>query len=85
MAPVFLAQVDIATGAGTSDQLYWSKSGWFSGTYAEGPTPSAGEDEDENNISSFEVLDELIGHYADKNIYPNMEVGLIWISDIFFY
>jgi hypothetical protein len=72
MSPVFLASVDMDAGAGNATQLYWSKSGWFSGTYAEGPHA-------DDKISSFQVLDDLVAHYADKDTYPNLQVCFVLI------
>jgi len=69
MSPCFMAQVDAQAGAANSTNLYWSKTGWFSGTYAEGPN-------DKDKISSFDILDNLAAHYADKTIYPNLQVRL---------
>ncbi|KAK7455267.1 hypothetical protein VKT23_011139 [Stygiomarasmius scandens] len=66
MSPCFMAQVDAQAGAANSTNLYWSKTGWFSGTYAEGPN-------DKDKISSFDILDNLAAHYADKSIYPNLQ------------
>ncbi|KAF5362718.1 hypothetical protein D9758_011691 [Tetrapyrgos nigripes] len=66
MSPVFLASVDVEAGAANATQLYWSKSGWFSGTYAQGPNAN-------DKISSFQVLDDLVAHYADKERYPNIQ------------
>ncbi|KAF5364642.1 hypothetical protein D9758_005575 [Tetrapyrgos nigripes] len=65
MSPCFLAQVDTA-GAANSSTLYWSKTGWFAGTYNEGPNA-------DDKISSYDVLDNLIDHYADQSIYPNLQ------------
>ncbi|KAF5371233.1 hypothetical protein D9758_004292 [Tetrapyrgos nigripes] len=66
LSPFFLAGVDVQAGGGTATELYWSKSGWFSGTYAQGPNP-------DDKISSFHVLDEVVNHYADKERYPNLQ------------
>jgi hypothetical protein len=67
MSPFFSIDEDIQAGAGSATQLYWSKSGWLSGTHAEGPYP-------DDQISSFDVLDDLVGHYTDKEMYPNLQV-----------
>ncbi|KAK7438642.1 hypothetical protein VKT23_017975 [Stygiomarasmius scandens] len=66
ITPCFLAQVEIEAGAGTSDQLYWSKTGWFGGHYAEGPDP-------DDKISSFDVLDSIVDYYFNKTTFPKLE------------
>jgi len=66
LTPCFLAQEDIDAGAGNSNQLYWSKTGWFGGNYAKGPNA-------DDNISSFDVLDSLVDYYTDETKYPNMQ------------
>ncbi|THU77568.1 hypothetical protein K435DRAFT_88044 [Dendrothele bispora CBS 962.96] len=66
MSPCFMAQVDQQAGAANSTNLYWSKTGWFSGTYNEGPNAK-------DQISSFDILDNLAAHYLDKSTYPNLE------------
>ncbi|KAF5371235.1 hypothetical protein D9758_004290 [Tetrapyrgos nigripes] len=67
LGPVFFSDVDITAGAAKStNQLYWSKTGWFEGTYAEG-------DAENDKISSFQVIDEMVEHYTDRKVYPNLK------------
>ncbi|KAF5364608.1 hypothetical protein D9758_005562 [Tetrapyrgos nigripes] len=66
LTPIFLADVDIKAGGGSSTQLYWSKSGWHSGEYAKGPNEG-------DKISSFAVMDALVNYYTNTTMYPNMQ------------
>ncbi|THU98677.1 hypothetical protein K435DRAFT_795505 [Dendrothele bispora CBS 962.96] len=66
ITPCFLAEVEIEAGAGSSDQLYWSKTGWFGGHYAEGPDP-------DDKISSFDVLDSIVDYYFNQTTFPNLQ------------
>jgi hypothetical protein len=67
MSPCFLSQNDISAGAGNSNQLFWKGGDWFSGDFADGPNQN-------DKISSFDVLDTLINHYTNASMYPNMQV-----------
>lgn len=62
IAPFFKSQSDARGG-----DLYWSSSGWREGQASEGPA----------NISSFEVVDQIIGQLANEERFPVLEKVLI--------
>lgn len=70
MSPCFLSQNDISAGAGNSNQLFWKGGDWFSGDFADGPNQN-------DKISSFDVLDTLINHYTNASMYPNMQAVVL--------
>ncbi|KAL1744675.1 hypothetical protein HDZ31DRAFT_38076 [Schizophyllum fasciatum] len=72
MAPAFLNEKDIQAGAtsGIDGTLYWSGTTWMSGHYNLGPTNFA-------NISSYDVMDDLIDYYLDKEQFPNLDQVVI--------
>jgi hypothetical protein len=53
--PQFLASADVAHHALAADTLHWEWTAWMGGLDARGP----------HALSSFDVLDALVAHYAD--------------------
>ncbi|KAL1689471.1 hypothetical protein GGG16DRAFT_126468 [Schizophyllum commune] len=72
MAPVFLNQMDIDAGAaaGTNGTLFWNGTTWMSGHYNIGPETFA-------NISSYDVMDDLVDYYLNKTVFPNLDQVVI--------
>ncbi|WP_460874335.1 alpha/beta fold hydrolase [Paralcaligenes ginsengisoli] len=60
VAPQFLALQDVRAFKLPPDTLAWSSGGWKGGEPARVPVP----------ISSFSALDALLGHFADRTLYP---------------
>lgn len=60
VAPDFLIQEDIEAYKLPSETLFWTSKGWKQAQPAVGPVP----------VSSYAVLDALIAHFADRNLYP---------------
>ncbi|CAH2796990.1 MAG: hypothetical protein PPHEESC_3987 [uncultured Paraburkholderia sp.] len=60
--PQFLATADVEHHALADGCLHWERTSWMGGLDALGPSP----------LSSFDVLDALIEHYARDGGYPNV-------------
>ncbi len=60
VAPQFLTAPDVKQFSMPPQTLMWTQEGWKSGEPAIGPAP----------ISSFEAIDALLDHFADKRLYP---------------
>lgn len=60
VAPQFLTAPDVEKFSMSARTLRWSQEGWKSGEPALGPAP----------LSSFEAIDALLDHFADKKRYP---------------
>ncbi len=63
VAPQFLTAPDVKKFSMSERTLMWSQEGWKSGEPAIGPAP----------ISSFEAIDALLDHFADKKRYPALK------------
>lgn len=63
VAPQFLTAPDVKKFSMSARTLMWSQEGWKSGEPAMGPAP----------ISSFEAIDALLDHFADKERYPALK------------
>ena len=65
----FLNQMDIDAGAaaGVNGTLFWNGTTWMSGHYNIGPDTFA-------NISSYDVMDDLVDYYLNKTVFPNLDV-----------
>ncbi|KAL1744906.1 hypothetical protein HDZ31DRAFT_73913 [Schizophyllum fasciatum] len=66
MAPALLNEKDIKAGAGTNTTLIFNGTTWMSGHYSIGPGSFT-------NISSYDVVDDLLDYYLDKKRFPNLE------------
>jgi hypothetical protein len=66
IAPCFMAEADTA-GAVQQGDLVFGLTTWASGHYATGPA-------DATEISSFQVLDEIVEYYTDKTQFPSLNV-----------
>ncbi|WFD33287.1 hypothetical protein MCUN1_000100 [Malassezia cuniculi] len=66
MAPMFLTEQDMQKGAGTEGDIYFKREGWSVAGTSRGPARFTG-------ISSFEVMDKIIGDLLDRSNYPNLE------------
>ncbi|HUB10930.1 MAG TPA: hypothetical protein VMB34_03155 [Acetobacteraceae bacterium] len=62
VVPQFLAAVDITAFALPPPTLRWSINGWSGGYPAIAPAP----------LSSFDVLDAILRHVADRNVFPDL-------------
>lgn len=60
VVPQFLASADVAHHRTDADSLHWEWTAWMGGADALGPAP----------LSSFDVLDALVGQLADRARYP---------------
>jgi hypothetical protein len=60
VVPQFLATADIAAHSLLGDMLHWEWTAWMAGDDARGPAP----------VSSFDVLDAFVAHYADRSRHP---------------
>ncbi|WZB73696.1 alpha/beta hydrolase [Achromobacter insuavis] len=63
VAPQFLTAPDVEKFSMPAQTLRWSQEGWKSGEPAIGPAP----------LSSFEAIDALLDHFADKKRYPALK------------
>ncbi|SNU86316.1 hypothetical protein PSP20601_02355 [Pandoraea sputorum] len=62
VAPQFLTSADTRAFSLPPSTLAWSQEGWKGGEPARKPGP----------ISSFEALDALLAHFADRRLYPSL-------------
>ncbi|MFK0375193.1 alpha/beta hydrolase [Pandoraea sp. NPDC090278] len=62
VAPQFLTPADTRAFSLPASTLAWSQEGWKGGEPARTPGP----------ISSFEALDALLAHFADRRLYPSL-------------
>jgi hypothetical protein len=62
VAPVWLDDDDHNAGSGESTDVYWSNGGWNVGSKAIGPGST--------DVSSFQVLDDLITRFANATEFP---------------
>ncbi|MCE4058752.1 alpha/beta hydrolase [Pandoraea sputorum] len=62
VAPQFLTPADTRAFSLPASTLAWSQEGWKGGEPARKPGP----------ISSFEALDALLAHFADRRLYPSL-------------
>jgi len=60
VAPQFLTAPDLKAFSMPAQSLAWTQEGWKGGEPAVQPAP----------VSSFDALDALIEHFADKRLYP---------------
>lgn len=65
MAPCFLTDIDVASGAATEGNILFGLTTWVSGH--KNTQPSTVE------TSAYEVVDELINYYMDKEKFPALE------------
>jgi hypothetical protein len=73
MAPCFLIDVDRA-GAASDRSILFGQTTWASGHRSAAPDFA-------DPISSFEVIDRLLAHYTNTDIYPNLKVCIFnWAS-----
>ncbi|WP_322015264.1 hypothetical protein [Paraburkholderia sp. J12] len=63
VAPQFLASADVAHHRADAGCLHWEWTAWMAGLDARGPAP----------LGSFDALDTLVGHLADRSRYPALE------------
>jgi pimeloyl-ACP methyl ester carboxylesterase len=63
IVPQFLAGIDVDAFHLPPDTLRWSLEGWEGGDPAEGPQP----------LSSFEALDAILAHLADRRLFPDLK------------
>jgi hypothetical protein len=66
-APCFLIDVDVNAGAATNETLIFGETTWASGHYAVGP-------DNATNVSAFQVLDEIVDFYMDRDRFPSLHV-----------
>lgn len=60
VAPQFLARRDLRSFRLAPDVLAWTANGWTAGEPAHSPA----------SISSFAAVDAVLGHFADRKLYP---------------
>jgi pimeloyl-ACP methyl ester carboxylesterase len=63
IAPQFLTNEDECADCKSGKLLHWRGTAWESGTPALGPA----------HISTFEIIDFLLAHLADRSLFPNLE------------
>lgn len=61
-APIWLGASDVKAGAGQSSDVYFGDSSWSTGSNSQGPGSL--------KISTFQVMDDIISHFADQSKYP---------------
>lgn len=62
VVPQFLADIDVDAHHLPSEVLRWTLTGWHGGDAATGPQP----------VSSFEALDAILAHLADRSLFPSL-------------
>ena len=60
VVPQFLADIDVEAHHLPRETLRWTLTGWQGGDAATGPQP----------VSSFEALDAILAHLADRSLFP---------------
>lgn len=73
MAPCFLVNQDKTAGSANDQTLLYGETTWISGHNSVAPSNS--------EISSYDVLDNLINSYLDTNTYPNLKVRELRFSN----
>ena len=63
IAPQFLNEEDAKAHHLPDTVLRWPEGTWESGREASGPA----------SVSAYEVIDTLVAHFADRNLYPNLQ------------
>jgi pimeloyl-ACP methyl ester carboxylesterase len=63
IAPQFLVEADVREHGLPPDTLRWSGGRWDDGEPAEGPS----------SASSFDALDAILAHLADRRLFPDMK------------
>ena len=58
---------DIKAGAGTNTTLIFNGTTWMSGHTSIGPGSNT-------NVSSYDVVDDLLDYYLDKKRFPKLDV-----------
>lgn len=72
MVPCWLCDTDSKThGSPQANHLTWGENTWMRGNYNQGPAVIS------KSVSSFTVLDVLISHYMDRNIYPHLSTVVL--------
>ncbi|KAF8888199.1 hypothetical protein CPB85DRAFT_288993 [Mucidula mucida] len=69
-APCFFTQVDVTAGAAQKDSLVFGDTTWISGQKNVGP-------DGVSDLSSYDVLDDIVDYYMDRTAYPNLNVVMI--------
>ncbi len=67
VVPQFLADVDMAPHDLPPQTLHWRGDAWMGGDPAEGPA----------GISSFEAMDAILKHLADRNLFPALRTVVV--------
>jgi len=72
MGPCFLVEQDKTAGSANDQTLVWGTTTWISGHESKLPEGS--------DVSSYDIMDQLIGYYLDKNTYPNLKVSTLLVT-----